>query len=166
MDDEIYMLNFSQKHAKYFESINKEWINDMFVLEPIDKKVLEDPKTYIIDKGGDIFFAEHASMGVIGTCALLNKGEGNFELTKMGVSAEARSLKVGEKLLKFVIDQASKKKLNTLFLLTNKKCAAAIHLYEKNGFVHNKEIMETYGKSYERCNVAMKYVGNNSLLNE
>jgi len=45
----------------------------------------------------------------------------------------------------------------TLYLLTNKDCAAAIHLYEKNGFHHDAEIMARYGARYERCNVAMRY---------
>ena len=44
-----------------------------------------------------------------------------------------------------------------MYLLTNSKCAAAIHLYEKNGFEHDAEIMATYGARYERCNVAMRY---------
>ena len=47
---------------------------------------------------------------------------------------------------------------NTLFLLTNKDCEAAIHLYEKNGFTHCADIMDKYGSAYERCNVAMRYI--------
>jgi ribosomal protein S18 acetylase RimI-like enzyme len=46
-----------------------------------------------------------------------------------------------------------------LYLLSNKKSAAAIHLYEKLGFVHDAEIMQTYGARYARCDVAMRYVG-------
>lgn len=46
----------------------------------------------------------------------------------------------------------------TLYLLTNKACAPAIHLYEKNGFHHDAEIMADYGARYARCNVAMRYV--------
>ena len=44
-----------------------------------------------------------------------------------------------------------------LYLLTNKRCAAAVHLYEKLGFRHDKEIMARYGAEYERCDVAMRY---------
>lgn len=155
---DIDMFDYSEQFAPYFEHINKEWINEMFVLEDIDRQVLENPKALIIDKGGDIFFAKHKTHGIVGTCALLNKGSGNYELTKMGVSNHARYLKVGEQLLKYVIKQAHHKQLNTLFLLTNKKCEAAIHLYEKSGFVHDRAIMQKYGASYERCDVAMKYV--------
>lgn len=39
----------------------------------------------------------------------------------------------------------------------DQKCAAAIHLYEKLGFVHDAEIMRLFGARYERCDVAMSY---------
>lgn len=154
---QIKIIDFDESLAHHFESINQEWIDDMFVLEGIDKQVLQNPKGHIIDKGGKIWFAEHPLHGVIGTCALLNKGDGAFELTKMGVKPSVRGLKVGEKLLLHVIAQAMKMQVSLLFLLTNAKCEAAIHLYEKNGFLHDKNIMQNFGKSYERCNVAMKY---------
>ena len=155
----IKMLDFDESLAHHFESINRQWIDDMFVLEDIDKQVLQNPKQHIIDKGGKIWFAEHPQHGVVGACALLNKGEGAYELTKMGVRSNIRGLKIGEKLLLHVIEQAMKMEVSLLFLLTNAKCEAAIHLYEKNGFQHNKTIMQRFGKSYERCNVAMKYEG-------
>ena len=44
-----------------------------------------------------------------------------------------------------------------LYLLSNSKSAAAIHLYEKLGFVHDTGIMDEFGARYERCNVAMLY---------
>jgi ribosomal protein S18 acetylase RimI-like enzyme len=158
VQEELIFLPFTPELAQYFESINTLWIDEMFRLEDIDKQVLGNPQKYIIDKGGFVFFVKHQSLGVLGTCALLNSGNGNFELTKMGVLPSARGLKVGEKLLQYVIEQAMNLPINTLYLLTNKKCEAAIHLYEKNGFKHDADIMQSYGKNYERCNVAMKYV--------
>jgi ribosomal protein S18 acetylase RimI-like enzyme len=47
--------------------------------------------------------------------------------------------------------------VDSLYLLTNRKCAAAIHLYEKLGFAHDASILDTDGKRYERCDVAMSY---------
>jgi ribosomal protein S18 acetylase RimI-like enzyme len=44
-----------------------------------------------------------------------------------------------------------------LYLLSNRRCAAAVHLYEKLGFQHDAEIMARYGARYERCDVAMRY---------
>ncbi|GBL06294.1 bifunctional helix-turn-helix transcriptional regulator/GNAT family N-acetyltransferase [Glaciecola sp. KUL10] len=156
----LEMLPYQPELADYFESINTEWINKMFVLEEIDKQVLSDPQKHIIDKGGFVFFAKHPALGIVGTCALLNHGDKQFELTKMGVSSHAQGLKVGEKLLQHVISEALKLSPLSLFLLTNKKCEAAIHLYERNGFAHDKQIMENFGANYERCDVAMIFIDN------
>lgn len=159
MQHAIKMTEFEPRLAPFFELINAQWIESMFVLEEVDKQVLRYPQKNIIDKGGKVWFAEHSQLGIVGTCALVNKGNGAFELTKMGVLESARGLKVGEALLRFVIEQAKQMPINCLFLLTNAKCEAAIHLYEKNGFVHDQEIMDSFGASYARCNVAMRYTG-------
>ena len=141
----------------YFKSINEEWITDMFSLEPTDRDVLNNAQTLIVDQGGKILYARHPSLGVVGTCALLKKVEGAFELTKMGVLKRARGLKVGETLLQAVIALAKDMNINKLFLLTNHRCEAAIHLYLKNGFEHDAEMMRQYGSLYQRSDVAMRY---------
>lgn len=155
--DPLRLFEYQPCYAPFFEQINSQWINDMFVLEEIDKNVLQNPQQQIIDKGGFIWFAEYANLGIVGTCALMNKGDGAFELTKMGVLESTRGLKVGEKLLIHVLEEATNRGIEQVFLLTNAKCQAAIHLYEKNGFVHDRDIMHKYGASYERCDVAMRY---------
>lgn len=140
-----------------FHRINAEWIGEMFTLEQNDIDMLTNPRERIIDGGGDILFVEAPDTGVIGTCALIRMGEGVFELTKMAVSSAARGRKAGEFLLAATLDRARAMGIETLYLLTNRKCAAAIHLYEKLGFEHSAEIMERYGKRYARCDVAMLY---------
>ena len=156
--DDIEFVSFEPKHAEVFRQINEEWIGSMFELEESDKNVLNDPVKNIISKGGKIWLARHKKLGFVGCCALAKKKEMTFELTKMGVLESARGLKVGEKLLRFVLREAAKMPMKRLFLLTNKKCQAAIHLYEKNGFVHDRYVMEEFGGSYARCDVAMKYL--------
>ena len=127
---QIVIKAYNPALAKHFETINKEWIEDMFVLEPLDKQVLEDPQSHIIDKGGKIWFAEHSTLGIVGTCAFWNKGNNSFELTKMGVLKSARGLKIGEILLQHVLTEAQTLGIKKLFLLTNAKCESAIHLYQ------------------------------------
>ena len=77
----------------------------------------------------------------------------------MGVPAPARGLKPGDSLLAAVIQRAKTLGADPLYLLTNAKCAPAIHLYEKLGFQHDAGIMAKYGTRYERCDVAMRYAG-------
>jgi GNAT superfamily N-acetyltransferase len=86
--------------------------------------------------------------------------DGWYELTKMGVSKAARGRRVGEFLLVKAIECARAMGVaNQLYLLTNRKCAAAVHLYEKLGFDHDTEIMRLFGARYERCDVAMRFHG-------
>lgn len=156
--DAVEILPFNEDLAGYFDSINREWIQAMFKVEATDDRILRYPQEDIIAKGGAILFAR-TSDGIMGTGALLKTGEGKFELTKMGVLQKSRGMKVGEKLLRALIAEAHDRDAKLLYLLTNTDCAAAIHLYEKNGFAHDEGIMEQYGRKYQRCNVAMKYIG-------
>lgn len=157
--DTLIIREYSDDLAPDFYEINAEWITSMFRLEQTDREVLENPKERIIEPGGTILFVEAPNLGVVGTCALQKTGATSFELTKMGVRASARGLKAGEFLLSAVIDRAKTMGAKTLYLLTNKRCEAAIHLYEKLEFQHDAEIMEKYGTRYERCDVAMRYRG-------
>ena len=150
---------FSDDLAQAFHDINAQWIASMYRLEDTDRTVLENPRREIVDRGGDILFVEAQGLGVVGACALQKTGEGRYELTKMGVLESARGLKAGEFLLAAVIARAQAMGATTLYLLSNRKSAAAIHLYEKLGFVHDDGIMAEYGARYERCDVAMRYVG-------
>ncbi|MBW8882792.1 MAG: GNAT family N-acetyltransferase, partial [Asticcacaulis sp.] len=155
----LRVREYSPDLQPVFHDINAEWISDMFRLEPADREVLEDPQTHILDGGGAILFVEAAGLGIIGTCALRKTGPTSAELTKMGVRAAARGLKAGEYLLAATIARAQDMGIDDLYLLTNSKCASAIHLYEKLGFAHDAEVMAKYAARYERCDVAMRYRG-------
>jgi len=157
VNNDVEFIDFSPELAIDFKSINSEWINEMFELEASDLEALNYPQKNIIDKGGKIYFAKHATLGIVGACALLKKEDNSFELTKMGVLKKARGLKIGETLLEHVINKANEMKLTKLFLLTNHTCEAAIHLYEKHGFRHDVNIMKMYASKYQRCDVAMRY---------
>ncbi|RZJ02861.1 MAG: GNAT family N-acetyltransferase [Brevundimonas sp.] len=156
---DLRIREFSDALAPVFHDINAQWIRAMFALEPTDREVLENPRDRIVDPGGDILFVEADGLGVVGTCALQKTGPNQFELTKMGVLESARGMKAGEFLLHAMIERAADLGAERLYLLTNAKCASAIHLYEKAGFQHDAGIMAEFGARYERCNVAMLYRG-------
>ena len=154
----LRIRRFEPELAADFRDINMEWIEDMYSLEQTDRDVLDHPTEHFIEAGGDILFVEAPGLGVVGTVALQKTGPGAFELTKMGVRASARGLKAGQFLLEAAIERAYEMGATRLYLLTNRKSAAAIHLYEKYGFVHDADIMATYGARYARCDVAMRHV--------
>ena len=153
----LTILEFTDALAQDFHDLNARWIEEMFSLEPTDRDVLENPRLRIIEPGGTILFVAADGLGVIGTCALQKTGESRFELTKMAVRADARGLKAGEFLLAAILERAEAIGAQELYLLSNTRCAAAVHLYEKCGFEHDAQTMEAYGARYERCNVAMRY---------
>lgn len=152
----LEILTYNPDLKQAFYDINAEWISNMFSLEDLDKQVLSDPEQMILKQGGHIFFVKHPDLGVVGTCALRKTGDGEFELTKMGVLEKARGLKAGETLLQHVIQFVKDQQIPYCYLLTNANCKAAIHLYQKNGFVHDAEVMERFGGLYCRCDVAMR----------
>lgn len=155
----LRIVPFSDDLAHHFYDINAEWIEAMFVMEQVDAHVLKNPREAILDGGGDILFVELEGQGIVGAGALRWDAPGQLELTKMGVKPGLRELKAGEFLLSALIDRALEMMPDRLFLLTSKKCEAAIHLYEKSGFYHDGELLAAAQHHYDRCDVAMTYRG-------
>lgn len=151
---------FRDELAADFTRINREWIEEMYALEPVDEAQLANPRGAVVDLGGDILFVEDPELGIVGTCGLLPTGPGEFELIKMAVVPKARGRGAGEFLLRATIARAFAMRAERLFLLTNSKSRAAIKLYERNGFIHDADILARCGGEYARCDVAMRYVGN------
>lgn len=165
---------YTPELAPAFKAINVEWLNAMFEVEESDLATLDHPGE-IVAHDGEIWFAERAFDAdpeapidlaqVVGCCALkrilpplAEHDEGLFELTKMGVLEKARGQQIGEPLLLHVLERAkANPHVKRLFLLTNTKCEAAIHLYEKHGWRHSPELLERFGHVYVRANVGMIY---------
>ncbi|MCC6137625.1 MAG: GNAT family N-acetyltransferase [Bdellovibrionaceae bacterium] len=153
----ISIVEFCPELRSYFKTINVEWLEDMFRVEAVDVDVLDNPEKHILSNGGVILFATHPELGVIGTCALQQSAPGEYELIKMGVLKKARGLQAGNILLEKAIEKVKTLNPKRFYLMTNKKCASAVHLYEKFGFKHSEEILNTLGTKYDRCDVAMEY---------
>ncbi len=154
----MHILPWSPALACEFHAINAEWITAMFTLEPHDEAVLSDPGRHILAPGGTILFAATDTGEVIGTGALMPTAPGCVELTKMGVRPAARGTGAGALLLDALIARARDLPgLELLYLLTSRKCAAAIRLYERAGFVHDADVMARFGGDYARCDVAMRF---------
>lgn len=152
----VEIVDYQPAYAEAFRDINLEWIEEMFAVESIDLEVLSHPQEHILDHGGQIVVALLDGQPV-GVGALKRTGPGCYELTKMGVRPAAQGHRVGARLLQALVDRAGQLKADELYLLSSNKCAAAVHLYEKFGFVHDARIMARYGARYARCDVAMSY---------
>ncbi len=151
--DSILYRTFRPGDEAAFLRLNEDWINKIFTMEPADLEIISDPRKHILAGGGQICIAEAAGEP-IGCCALIVIGPGEFELAKMTVSENSRGAGVGRRLLQFTISVARQMGAHLLYLESNTKAAAAIHLYEQLGFRHLPGPL--HESKYERANVFME----------
>ena len=45
---EMQIIPYAPELQIHFEKLNKRWLEEYFVVEPIDRQVLENPQQYII----------------------------------------------------------------------------------------------------------------------
>jgi putative acetyltransferase len=136
-----------------FFRLNEAWISQDFVLEAADLEIIRDPKSHILDGGGQICIAEFDG-AVVGCCALVVMEPGELELAKMTVAENSRGAGVGRRLLEFAIAEARRMNARRLYLESNTKAAAAIHLYEQLGFRHLPG--PAHESKFARANVFME----------
>lgn len=147
----IEIIGFNKKYSRYFTSLNIAWLKKYFMVEPVDHEMLSDPKKYIIDKGGYIFFAK-VDKKIAGTFALMKVEEDIYELSKMAVDASFQGKNIGNKMLEFCLEEGRRLHAKKIILYSNTKLGPAIHLYKKFGF---KEVRLTHS-DYERANIKME----------
>ncbi|MEO9482664.1 MAG: GNAT family N-acetyltransferase [Ekhidna sp.] len=147
----IEIVNYQPQYAPAFRELNKAWIDQYFVMEDSDRKMLDDPQGYILDRGGAIIIALKDKTPV-GTCALIKKEDGVYELAKMAVSLEAQGQKIGWKVGLATIEKARELGADTIYLETNSVLKPAISLYYKLGFME----IDGYDSPYSRCNLQMQ----------
>jgi ribosomal protein S18 acetylase RimI-like enzyme len=137
---EINIVPYKGKYKSHFARLNYEWLDKYFKKEKAeaeDKRLLNNPKREIINKGGEIFFAILNDI-VVGTCAVLKVDDSVYELAKMGVTEKAQGKQIGKKLALTAIGYAVEKGASKLRLYTSSKLNAALNLYKGLGFLEVK----------------------------
>lgn len=130
----LQIIPFQPNLQSEFYAISAIWIETYFKLEAADLRVLENPQTEIIDKGGYVAFVADEN-GILGTGALKKLDETTFELIKMGVRPEAQGKGAGRFLANHLIEIAKAKGAQRVVLESNTKLKVALQLYEKLGFI-------------------------------
>ena len=147
------IINFRNEYSKLFYDLNIEWLNEFFLVEDYDKKILSNPHKYIINKGGSIFFAKTEGK-IIGVVALMPTYKPDvYELTKMGVKKSSRNKGVGKLLIKKCIEQAIENKLKKVIIYSNRKLENAIYLYKSFGFI---EVELEKKSNYQRADIKLE----------
>lgn len=157
---EVEVTSYTPKHKAAFKLLNVEWLNKYFAVEPVDEKVLDNPKKEILDKEGEIFFALYKD-DVIGTVAIKKTAPKTYEVLKMAVTEKFQSRGVGKLLMNKVVDYAKSKKATALQLGTSRKLEGAMRLYESFGF----KVADTEPSlEYERSTIRMTLDLNQLIL--
>jgi N-acetylglutamate synthase-like GNAT family acetyltransferase len=143
---ELQIIDYRPEYQPYFEKFNKQWLEEYFTVEPLDKWVLEQPEEAIIKNGGKIYFLTSGDK-VVGTVALRFIEEGVFELTKMAVDKSYRGTGAGQFLCQAGIDKAHEMGIQKLILFSNRVLKNAIHIYHKLGFTEIPVEPGTYGRA-------------------
>lgn len=144
----------SRDDARAFRALNEEWITRCFVMEPKDREILEHPETAILQEGGYIYMV-YSGDDAVGCVALISRGAGVYELSKMAVAPRFRGRGIGRKLLEHTIAHAKAIGAKSLFLGSSTKLKNAVHLYESVGFCHVSP-HKTPPMPYTRADVFME----------
>jgi len=142
-----------------FIDLNRDWIEEYFVMEDSDREQLEELEASILGKGGRIVVAETDGL-VVGTGAILpphhDPGDGRnwLEIVKMAARKDLRGRGIGQAVMDALIAQARAMQADAIWLETNAGLTAAVRLYERSGFRH-LGASELWPTPYARCNVQM-----------
>jgi len=147
------IVDYAPRWRGDFARLNIEWLERWFTVEPIDREVLGDPETHILQPGGHVLFAIDEHERVVGTVALKHESDGVYEVTKMAVAPEARGAGVGRALMQGLLDAFRARGGRELFLESNSTLAPALALYESVGFRHHPAPRP--GSHYARADVYM-----------
>lgn len=139
--------------ARAFRDLNVAWIEQLFTLEAEDRRQLDDPVGQLVEPGGAVLVARLGSE-VVGCVGLLAARPGVVELVKMAVSPTHQGHGTGRVLIAAAVDRARALGATRIELESNRRLAAAVHLYETSGFRHLGPDEHEPGP-YTRADVAM-----------
>ncbi len=149
------IVQYDNRYAQDFVALNTAWIVGLFgQLEKEDIETFQNIEREIVN-GGMIYFATENDE-VMATCMTRHIGNEIWEICKLAANEKYKGKGAGnavfEQCMKYAIDHGAKK----LFMLSNSRLQAALHIYHKYGF---KEIkLKDY--EYERGDIAFELTVN------
>ncbi len=132
--DKPVILEYKPEFQNSFYELNKEWLEEYFMLEPYDQLVLGYPEEEVLQKGGKILFIIVGGK-VAGTVALIKHTDNTVELAKMAVDKDFRVRGYGRQLLRAAMRKALCMGFNEMILYTSKLLVAANSLYYSFNFL-------------------------------
>ena len=153
----LQIVDYREMHQPYFEQFNRDWIEQYFWLEDVDRCVLQQPKEAIIDKGGAILMALYDG-AVAGTVALKKINPEVYEFTKMAVVAPFRRKGIAEALSYAAFEKAKELGAKKVILYSQTGLVPAITMYRKLGFSEVPMDNDLYKRSDIKMEIDLEQV--------
>lgn len=146
----ITIIDYRPEHQPFFEQFNRQWIEELFEMEPVDEWVLTNPGKAILEPGGAILMAFYNGVPA-GTAGLRKVDDETYEFTKMAVDPNFRRKGIAEAISYASFRKAKELGAARVVLYSNTLNEGAIRLYGKIGFWH----VPVEEGVYKRANVKM-----------
>lgn len=147
------LIEYDAKYKEDFIQFNKDWIIDNFgFLEDEDIKTFEKIEEEL-ENGAMIYFVIEGDTA-LACCMAKPMKNGDWEICKLASNKNRPHKGCGSTAFEAAIQWAINHGAKRLFILSNSRLKAAIHIYEKFGF---KEIkLNNY--EYERGDIAFEKI--------
>jgi GNAT superfamily N-acetyltransferase len=134
-ENKLEFIDYDDTYKDDLKRLTLEWLEKYFPIGTEDLKFIDNPKSYVLDKGGYIYLAKYDSkvVGTVSLCKLLDSN--SYELAKLAVTEKYRGRKLGSQITQFAIDKCKELKARQIILYTAKRLEAAYNLYLRLGFV-------------------------------
>lgn len=147
----MQIIEYDPKYRQDFVTFNTDWIIDNFgFLEEEDKETFANIET-AIENGGMVFFAVEDGV-CLATCMAHPMEDDCWEICKLASNKHRNHKGCGSAVFEAAMNWAINHGAKKLFLLSNSKLKAALHIYEKYGFREIK--LENY--EYVRGDIAFE----------
>lgn len=129
----IEIKNYTQAHYDDFRRLNFAWIAEHWQLEQRDYEEMEQIRDGV---DGGFMLVALCNGQVVGTIAFfaMDGNDYDYELAKFTVDKRLRGKGIGRMLIEAALDKAAAQGKRRVYIITNKLCYSAIHLYEQYGF--------------------------------
>lgn len=149
------IIEYDSRYAQDFVSLNTAWIEEFFErLEPEDMHTFQNIEKEISD-GAMIYFCLEAGK-VMATCMTRKIDSRTWEICKLAADEKYKGRGAGDAVFKACMEYAAAHGAKRLFILSNSRLKAALHIYQKYGFREVK--LENY--EYVRGDIAFELMVN------
>lgn len=147
------LIEYNSKYKEDFIQFNRDWIVDNFgFLEDEDIKTFEKIDEELAN-GAMIYFAIEDDTA-LACCMAKPMGSENWEICKLASNKNRPHKGCGSSVFKASVQWAIDHGAKRLFILSNSRLKAAIHIYEKFGF--NEIKLDDY--EYVRGDIAFERI--------